>query len=136
MVIERLIAGVDAAKLDTPTSEGRFTPREVVAHLADWEPILLGRIRQTVEQPGSTLEGYDEGQRAIDGKYSETDVVEQAKQFKGHRAKTVAYLQSLPASDWDKSAVHSERGPMTVRDWAAAIVGHDMYHVEQLTSVM
>jgi hypothetical protein len=135
IVMERVIGQLDPTVLDQPTSSDRFTPREVIAHLADWEPILHGRIKQTVDRPGSTLVAYDEGERAVQQNYAAADPAESAKSFIKHRAETVAYLKTLDKADWDKASVHPERGSITVREWASALVGHDMYHIEQLTSV-
>jgi hypothetical protein len=135
IVIGRLMEKLHS-QLDKPTGPDRFTPREVVAHLADWEPILLGRIRQCVEQPGSTLIAYDEGEMALEHDYAHSDPAAMAESYKAGRAKTVAYLRALPAEDWHKATVHPERGEMKVYEWAAALIGHDMYHIEQLSSVL
>jgi len=134
VVVERIIGQLDPKKLDTRSAEGRFTPREVAAHLADWEPILMGRIQQSVEQPGSVLATYDDD-KSNERKYSESNVTEQLAAFAQRRKATVAYLKNLQRDEWEKSAVHPERGAMTVLEWAAAIMGHDMYHIEQLTAV-
>lgn len=135
VIIERALRQIDERTMGKPTGEGRFSPREVAAHLADWEPILMGRIRQTVERPGSTLATYDEGQMSIDGNYAGSDPFEMAQAFAKHRKATAEYLRGLQPEDWNKRALHPERGEMSVKDWASALVGHDMYHIEQLTSV-
>ncbi|RYG21318.1 DinB family protein [bacterium] len=131
-----LVRQLDPALLDQPTAEGRFTPREAVAHLADWEPIMRGRLRQTVDRPGSTIVAHDEGERAIRLGYSKLDVEEQLALFARERTETVAYLRQVAPEDWTLRAVHEERGPYTLREQANFFVCHDQYHVEQFLTLL
>ena len=132
-LLAKALNRVEPSEQDTPTHPGRFTPREVACHMTDWEPILLDRMRQCVESPGSTLVPYDEGRMAVDNNYAGRDMREEATNFQAERAKTVAWLQTLGTEDWSKSAVHPERGMLTVYDIANMLVCHDVYHLEQLS---
>jgi hypothetical protein len=133
--MKRLIEKIDPVRLDE-RHEGRFSPREVIAHLADWEPILLSRMHTAVNTPGGRIEPYDEGEMAIAHKYSESDVQEQLRKFASSRAETAAYLRALPQSEWSKAGRHPERGEMSVIDQAGMLIGHDMYHIEQLSTYL
>ncbi|HVT11163.1 MAG TPA: DinB family protein [Fimbriimonadaceae bacterium] len=135
-VIGRLVELIPEKDRDRPLSEGRFTPREVVAHLADWEPILRERVRVAVETPGAAIAAYDEGQMAIDHKYAESNIGEQSRLFQDERVKTVAYLESLTQEQLGHTVVHPERGRMTTEDLIGMLIGHDMYHVEQLVAYL
>lgn len=131
-----LLRQLDRSALDRPTHPGRFTPREVAAHLADWEPILREeRIRTGVERPGSPIVAYDEGQRAIERGYASADLEETLRVFAEEREKTIAYLRSLPKNAFAHTVIHPERGEMTVDDLANMFLGHDLYHVHQLLDV-
>lgn len=134
--IQRLIRKIDLELMDVPTHPERFSPRYVVAHLADWEPISRGRMQAAVEAPGSPVPGIDEVVRAKEQGYANWDPHEQAEAFLLRRAETIAFLKSLAPEDWSKTAVHSERGEMTVYDYANMELGHDLYHVIQLCSVL
>jgi uncharacterized damage-inducible protein DinB len=134
--IAYLVRQLSAEALDLPSEEGRFSPREVIAHLADAEPLLAARIKQAVDRPGSTVHPFDEGERAVQLNYSGTDIEEQLALFQAERAKTIAMLQGLADADWEQSAVHEIRGRFTVRDQAYFFVCHDQYHVEQLLTML
>lgn len=136
IAISRLAASIPELDRDRPLSADRFTPREVVAHLADWEPIMRDRVRAAAESPGSTIAAYDEGQMALDNKYSETDMEEQARILREERAKTVAYVQTLSPEQLGHTVIHPQRGVQTGEDLVAMLLGHDMYHVEQLTAYL
>jgi len=131
--VERIVSLVPESAYDTKTDPERFTFREAIAHLTDWEPINIDRLHRGVNEPGCTVPGYDEGQRAIDLNYAALDPRDQAKIFAAKRAELVAYLRTLKDEDWDKVYYHSERGRQTVYEQAVTILGHDMYHIEQFT---
>jgi len=134
-IMRRLVQDMPDDQLDRPATPDRFTPREVIAHLADWEPIMLARIHQAIESPGSTLTVYDEGEMAVAHRYSESNVAQQLELFTEHRKATAEYLRALPEALYDNVVVHPERGNLTVKDQAWTLIGHDMYHIEQLTSL-
>lgn len=136
IVVRRLFERIPKSRWDEPTPGDRFTPREVVAHLADWEPILLQRLVSGVERPGSSVEAYDEGARAIDEGYAQSDPGEQLKRFDSARAVTVRYVEGLAPELFANTVRHPERGEMTVEDQANLLLGHDLYHLEQLSGFL
>lgn len=136
IAIRRILAALPAASLDAKVDPNRFSPREIIAHLADWEPILLDRMRTSRDTPGETLYGHDEAVMAEQNGYRESDPMAQAELYLRRRGETLAWLKTLAADDWDKVGVHEERGPMTVRDQANMMLGHELYHIEQLTSYL
>ena len=120
----------------TPTHQGRFTPDEVMAHMADWEPIFYARMVQAVADPGSVLQVWDEGERAEQMCYADMDPASCLEAFRRSRAESVAWLHALPDHEWAKSALHPERGTLTVNDMAVTMLGHDVYHIKQLLEVV
>jgi len=134
ITLERLLKLVPEQKLDVITENGRFTVREAIAHMADVEEMLLSRLRIAVESPGSSVEFFDEDQRAIDLDYAHSDVWEQMELFKTRRATTIAYVKSI--EDWSGWNVHPEQGKMTAGDVIQTGIGHDHYHIEHLTQLL
>lgn len=136
-VLRRLMDAIPASAWDTPTHGDRFSPREIIAHMADWEPILRDeRMARAIQDPGCTIVAYDEGTRSIEQGYGATDVLNQLSRFAAERARTNAWLGSLSDEDLSKTFVHPETGTWSVGEFAANMLGHDMYHVEQLTAVL
>lgn len=136
LTLQRLLTKIEPHRMDESLSPDRFTPREAIAHLADWEPILRGRLETAVNTPGATIAAYDEGARAEEMGYRSWNVSESAGKFLAERRKTQAWLKTLKPEDWDKSVVHPERGVLTVRDLANMLLGHDLYHIEHLTQYL
>lgn len=97
---------------------------------------MRDRVRAAVESPGSTIQAYDEEQMALDHAYTKSDVVEQAQHFIDERKKTTLYVSSLSPEELARSVIHPERGPQSAEDLAGTLLGHDMYHVEQLSAYL
>jgi hypothetical protein len=135
-VIQRLLGQLPQERLDHALHPDRFTPREVLAHLADWEPIMRERIRTALTSPGAEIAAYDEGQMALDHGYAERDPWEQVELFIRERRVTAELLRALKDDDWEKVVYHPERGPQSVEDLANLLLGHDLYHIEQLTEYL
>lgn len=134
VVVTRILERIPEERMDVAAEEGRFTPRQVIAHLADWEPIDRERILSGVNNPGSTIQPFDEMEMAIRNHYSDADVAERCEMLSRERAKTVELIKGLKADDWAKTVHHPERGTLNVADLCNLVVGHDMYHIEQLTA--
>ena len=134
--VERIVARIPTESYDEKRDPERFTLREAVAHLRDWEPINLDRLRRGVEEPGCTVLDIDEGQMAIDGGYAARDPRDEARRFAALRRETVAYLETLKDEDWAKTYVHSVKGHQTVLEQAVAILGHDVYHLDQFAEYL
>ena len=134
--ISRLVQAIDPKRLDERLDPERFTPREAICHLADWEPFWKERFEAGRDHPGSRIVSYDEGKMAIDGKYAERDALAEARRYVAGRKVVIALVSALKQDDWGKTIDHPERGILTLEDLANTILGHDMYHVEHLSAFL
>ncbi len=133
-VVERLMRAFPTDRLDDRIEKERFTAREVIGHLADWEMVFLERIRIANLRPGTQVEAYDPCQRATEHHYADKDVFHEAEVYESRRMTTVEYLQALSDADWDKTFVSGEGKAISIRDYVLMVICHDMYHVDQLSS--
>ena len=132
IVFARLLEGVSEEELDMRPDPERFTLREVLCHLADWEPIWLDRIRAIAEQDNPLLPGYDEGQMAIDHHYDQANATEQLERFRAGRTLLADYIATLPVEAWTRRGTHAEAGTLVLSDLVTMILGHDGYHARQM----
>jgi uncharacterized damage-inducible protein DinB len=135
MLLESEAARVTADRYDHRPDPDRFSFREVIAHIADWEPIMLSRIRAGVDAPGSTIEAFDEVQWAKDHDYAHQDPEESMQRFLKDRRATLEYVRAISREKMANTVIHPERGVMSVADIAHMIVCHDLYHVVQLKTM-
>ena len=132
-IVERFLRVFPTERLDDRPESDRFTPREVVAHIADWEQVVLDRVRVANMRPGYRVPDEDPGERAVVHHYGDKDVFHEAEVFESRRQTTMEYLARLDDADWEKTFIHPVRGEMTIHTYMVDILAHDMYHLEQLS---
>lgn len=134
--IERLLRQIAPARLDERLDPERFNPREVIAHLADWEPILRDRIVSVLTHEHFVITPYDESQRAIDNHYAKADITISLATWKRERAETMRVIQPIEGNDYRRPYVHPELGDGQLVDLIAMLGCHDAYHIEQLSEYL
>jgi uncharacterized damage-inducible protein DinB len=132
----RMVDAIRPDQYDTSLEEGRFTLKEVIAHLADLELTWLDRITTAVEYPGKAVENFDEEARAIEHKYSEKEIHHELEVFENRRRDTVDYLLRLAEDDWTSTITHPKFGEMTIIEIVQYITGHDLYHINQVSQYL
>ena len=131
-IIARFCANIPDAIADQDQGPDYFTLREVLAHLADWEPIWLERIQRIVQEDSPVLPNIDEGEMAELNGYTTTPVEVSLEKFTSGRSALVEYLQSLPSEAFARSGIRPEIGTITIKDIATIVLAHDTYHIAQL----
>ena len=129
---ESLVSMATDEELDYRPDPERFTIREAISHVADWEPIFAERLEIILTVENGTLQGYDESEIARTGKYGERSVPEQIRLIAERRRKLVARIKGLSPEDWDRSAEHTEIGHVVTTDLVVLIAAHDAYHLRQI----
>ena len=132
-IVERFLRVFPTQRLDDRPEADRYTPREVVAHLADWEQVVLDRVRVANIQPGRAVPDEDPGERAVAHHYGDKDVFHEAEVFESRRQTTMEYLRGLDEPDFQKTFVHPVHGEMTIEAYMVNILAHDVYHMDQLS---
>ena len=136
VIIERLVRKLPPEAIDARPDPARFTIREVICHLADWEPLFLERLRGCVTEPNFVLVTHDEGQLAIEHDYAHQDLEASLARYKAGRDAYATYVETLSNQDLDKVATHPELGVMTATGLIELVVGHDVYHIEQISAFL
>jgi len=111
----------------------RFTLREIVAHLVDFEPVWLDRLARTREADGTSFELVDPSKLAADNDYPHSDPIVNLSLFRERRTKIVDLIKTFTEEDWDKVAVLSPPvGPLSLGLQSLYITVHDAYHTGQI----
>jgi len=132
--IEALLAGIDANDpiWDKRPDPERFTLREILAHLADYEPMWHGRLARTLAEDNPTHVPANPGQMAIDNNYAAIDPLVSIAAIRDRRPAIVALLHDTPEDLWQRPARWGEMGTVTFEEQAAVVVIHDSYHTSQI----
>lgn len=134
--IASLIDGVPVDKLRQRPSPERWSVSEVLAHLAEAEITSTWRYRQMLEHDGCSLPGFGQDLWADLGQYAARDPQESLDQFRLLRDVNLRMFDRLTPEQWLRHGVHTERGPMTLRELAVQIAGHDINHLAQIRSIL
>ena len=130
-----LTALLDRAKArlsdDTPLAEGKWSPRQLMAHLADCEVAWAWRLRQALGSEHSVIQPFD--QDAWARVYPRTYTIEETRAtLFALRGWNLAFLHALPESERARPVTHPERGEETLWTIVQVMAGHDLHHLRLL----
>ena len=129
------VAGLNDAQLDTPYREDGWTVRQVVHHVVDSHLNAYVRCKLIVTEANPPLKAYSEKAWADLPDAKSLPVSLSLSIIDGLHRRWATFLESLPASDFARTGIHSERGPITI-DTLLQIYGwHCRHHVAHITGL-
>src|SRR4051794_35312492 len=102
-----LAAALKHRELDVPLSPGKWSARQVLAHLADTEIAFSFRLRQAVAETGHVIQPFDQDKWA--GGYKSADAETALALYGLLRKWNVQFLRGLSPEVFDKDVTHPER---------------------------
>lgn len=120
-----------AGTLDSARADGKWSPRQILTHLADTEIVFAMRLRQAVAEDNHVIQPFDQDAWAKD--YATADADAALAVFTAVRAWNIQFISAQPAGTDAKQLSHPERGTMTFRTLVETMAGHDRNHLAQLT---
>ena len=127
--LKKAIAGMSAEQLKARPVAGKWSTLEVVAHLADFEPILADRMKRIIALDKPLLLGANENQFAAALAYHERDTAEELALIEATRKQMAHILEKLPPEAFQRQGVHSERGLLTLEQILTGAVRHIPHHI-------
>ncbi len=122
-----------AARMRTRPFEGKWTPNEILGHLADAEWAWGWRIREVLSRDRPTLLGYDQEAWVAAQQHNDREPQEHLDAFTAMRKSNLALWRRIPAADMERLGMHAERGPESLRTMLRMHAGHDLLHLDQIT---
>jgi uncharacterized damage-inducible protein DinB len=135
-LIAKLVEGATKETLKQRPAPGKWSVREILAHLADDEIATAWRYRQILEHNGVRLEAFDQDEWARLGDYASWEPAEALALFRLLREANLRLLARLTAEQWQRHGVHAERGKVTIRELARHMAGHDRNHLDQIRKIL
>ena len=117
-------------KLAVPFGEGKWTARQIFAHLVDVENVWSFRVRLALTVDHPTIQPYD--QDAFVSLYKGIDASLAVEVFRSARTWNLELVRSLTPEQLSRGAFHPERGEEPVGRMIGLIAGHDLNHLAQL----
>ena len=133
-LLHELACALTPEQLEAPIAPGKWSPRQILAHLADCELAFSWRLRQVLAgSPGApppVLQPFDQTEWAT--RYQAYETPAALALFRNAREWNLALLTTLASADFQKEGLHPERGLLTFQTLLETMAGHDLNHLKQL----
>ena len=134
--LARLIKGATPAKLCKRPAPEKWSPAEILAHLADVEIVVGWRIRSILGAPGTAIQAFDQDAWVAAGHYAKRDARQSLEQFRVLREANLALYKMLAPEQWKHHGLHAERGEESIERIVGMMAGHDINHLEQVERIL
>jgi hypothetical protein len=128
--ITKLLETIGLEKSTLPPAPGKWSPAEIVAHLADCELVFAFRLRQTLAEYSPVLQPFDQDKWAAT--YAGIPAAEALAVFSAMRTWNLRLLSTTWPAAAHRPVTHPERGTMTFQTIVETMAGHDLNHLAQL----
>jgi hypothetical protein len=134
-VVASSLTGVSVAEEDFVIGPGKWSIRQIAAHLADSELVGAHRLRQVIAEDNPTLIAFDQDAWTKNLDYSRRKAEQSLETFRRIRTENYELLKQVPDAAWERTGNHTENGPMTLRRLLEGYAGHAESHARQLREI-
>ena len=117
-------------------SSDRWSPVEIIAHLADVEIVASWRFRSILAHDGVPLQSFEQDEWATNLRYEATDPAESVELFEAARTGNLRLLRRVDPKRLENHGMHAERGRETAAHLIRLYAGHDLNHLKQLEPLL
>jgi hypothetical protein len=128
--LESLAETIGPDRISVSPAPGKWTPAEILCHLADCEVAFGFRLRQTLAENDHVIQPFDQDKWAT--LYPSITAQQALAAFTAMREWNLILIRNAPQSAAQKPVTHPERGAMTFTTIVETMAGHDINHLQQL----
>ena len=129
-LLKAAIAGVREDQFDQTPVPGKWSIRQVVCHIADFEPVYADRMKRVLVEDNPTMFGGDPDVFAAGLHYEKRSVHDELDLISIVRRQMAVILRNTDIEDFQRTGVHSEAGPLTLETLLERITRHIPHHVK------
>ena len=130
-----VLTGVFGEEEDFAAAPGKWSVRQIVAHVADADLVGAHRFRQVLAEDTPTLVAYDQDAWVRNLDYARRKPKQSLETFRRIRAENYELLKDLPESAFDRAGNHTENGRVTLREMLEGYASHAESHARQLQEI-
>jgi uncharacterized damage-inducible protein DinB len=124
------IAGMTPEQIDAAPIPGKWSTRQIICHIADFEPVYADRIKRVIAEDKPTLFGGDPDLFAARLAYDQRDIEEELQLIEVVRRHVARILRTLSPADFQRVGNHSERGPLSLETLLTSVTNHVPHHIK------
>jgi DinB family protein len=134
--LRQIVQNTPAAVLRRQPGPGRWSPAQIIAHLADAEIVVGHRMRMIIATNGVDIQAFDQDKWAANLAYESADPGESVDLFEATRVANLRLLRRVDPRLHENYGMHSERGRETVTHMIRLYAGHDLNHLGQIERIV
>jgi DinB superfamily len=123
----RLLARVGEARGDHRYAPGKWSVKEVVAHVIDTERVFDYRALRFARGDETPLAGFEQNDWVRDGRFAHRALAELAAEFRAVRVASIAFYRGLDLASARRSGT-ANNVRFTVRAIPFIVAGHEAHH--------
>jgi uncharacterized damage-inducible protein DinB len=131
-LLSQAIAGMSPEQINAAPVPGKWSTRQVICHIADFEPVYADRMKRVIAEDQPPLRSGDPDVFAASLAYEARDIDEELDLIRAVRAHTVRILRAQPESAFQRTGLHSIDGPRTLRKLLEQITNHIPHHIRTI----
>jgi hypothetical protein len=135
LALRRGTGGMSESQLSRFEAPGKWSARQMLAHLADSELVGGFRFRMILAHDRPPLAAYDQDLWARKLHYEAMDVDHALDTFAALRASNVRLMESASPAERKRIGIHAERGEESLEFLMKIYAGHDLVHQKQLARI-
>jgi len=128
-VLDSAAAGVQDFDAAAP---GKWTARQILAHVADAEVVWAMRFRQLIAEDNPTMAGWDQDKWTTNLDYARRDPQQSLATFRQIRGENRVLLEGIRDEDLARSGTHTLRGTKTLGEFLKLATDHVESHAKQI----
>ncbi|HEY6448244.1 MAG TPA: DinB family protein [Acidobacteriaceae bacterium] len=128
-----LSQAIGPEKISSAAAPGKWSPREILCHLADCEIAFGFRLRQTLAEDSHVIQPFDQEKWAAT--YANLTAGKALAAFAALREWNLLLIEGALEDFAGKAVTHPERGTMTFATIVDTMAGHDLNHIGQLERI-
>jgi hypothetical protein len=130
--LRQAIAGMTPAQLNAAPIPGKWSTRQVICHIADFEPVYLDRIKRVIAEEEPLLLSGDPDRFAAALAYEHRDLETELQLIEISRRHLAGLLRTLPPATFQRKGRHSHDGLLTLEALLIRITGHIPHHIQKI----
>jgi hypothetical protein len=135
LIAEALAGAAGEEEEEFIPAPGKWSLRQIVAHVADTELVMSVRFRMLIAQTNPPLYAFDQNAWAESLGYAGRRVKPSLEMLRRLRAENLSLLRALPPDAFERTGTHSERGTVSLRQLVELSAAHAENHARQIAAV-
>lgn len=123
------VAGMSEDQMNAAPVPGKWSTRQVICHLADFEAVYADRMKRVIAEQEPTMFSGDPDVFAARLAYDRRSVSEELDLIETTRRQVGRILRSLKPEDFERRGIHSTDGPLTLATLLDRVTQHIPHHV-------